>query len=253
MIKTISLTVKYRDKRVLENIDLFIKPRTITCILGPNGAGKTTLLRAIAKLIKYHGSIYIDGFEVSKTPLKTIARLLSYVESIKTTEFLNMTVIDALITAQYPVSKGFFEKKDCFNKAFEVMDQLDLANYAYRKLSELSSGELQRVALAIGLVKNPEYLLFDEIDLHIDIGFKKKLIELLRKWSISKTIVLTTHDILFATITGEYFIVLNNGKTIYNGDRNGLIEKKELLEEVFNTRIIKLEYCGKPVLISMYI
>ncbi|MEM1877889.1 MAG: ATP-binding cassette domain-containing protein, partial [Desulfurococcaceae archaeon] len=80
MINVKSLTVKYGDFTALNDITLSIPENKATCILGPNGAGKSTLLKTIAKLVDYKGCLYLDGLEVSKTPIKTIARLVSYVQ-----------------------------------------------------------------------------------------------------------------------------------------------------------------------------
>ncbi|MEM1862088.1 MAG: ABC transporter ATP-binding protein [Desulfurococcaceae archaeon] len=252
MINVKSLTVKYGDFTALNDITLSIPENKATCILGPNGAGKSTLLKTIAKLVDYRGCLYLDGLEVSKTPIKTIARLVSYVQPIDTREFMGLTVRDVLLIAQYPVTTGFIESSFHLERAITVLKQLGSDKLIHRKLNELSSGELQRVVLAIGLVKNPKYLLFDEIDLHIDIGFKKSLVKLIRVWSRDKTVVFTTHDLVFGTSIGDYFILLDQGRVVYIGESEDLINNVELVEKVFNAKIITYRYGERYILIPIY-
>lgn len=252
MITLKNVTIKYKDLVAIDNIDLTIPSNRATCILGPNGAGKSTLLKSIAKIVGYQGCLYLDGLEVSKTPIKTIARLVSYVQALSTSEFLNMTVRDVLMVAQYPVSTSFIEKESNIERALNVLKQLGSEKLFSRKLSELSSGELQRVALAAGLVKNPSYLLFDEVDLHVDVGFKRSLVKLIKDWSRDRTVVFTTHDLIFGSTVGDYFVLLDRGRVIQAGEAEVLINNIEVVEKVFNAKIIVYELYGRSILIPVY-
>lgn len=252
MIVLKNITVKYGDLDALNNVNVVIPNGKATCILGPNGAGKSTLLKSIAKLAGYKGLLYLDGLEVSKTPIKTIARLVSYVQAMNTSEFLGLTVRDVLMIAQYPVTSGFIERRTSIEQALRILKQLDSEKLFDRKLGELSSGELQRVALATGLVKNPTYLLFDEVDLHVDVGFKKSLVKLIKNWSIDRTVVFTTHDLIFGSTAGDYFILLNRGRVVYIGDSNELINNVGIVEKTFNTRVTVYKYQDKNLLIPIY-
>lgn len=252
MIALKNITVRYGDLEALNNIDVAIPSDRATCILGPNGAGKSTLLKSIAKLVNYKGCLYLDGLEVSKTPIKTIARLVSYVQAMDTSEFLGLTVRDVLVIAQYPVTTGFIERSNDIEQAINILKQLDSEKLINRKLSELSSGELQRVALAIGLVKKPKYLLFDEVDLHVDVGFKKNLAKLIKNWSIGRTVVFTTHDLIFGSTAGDYFILIDHGRIMYVGDPNGLISNIDIVEKIFNTKILVYKHHDRNLLIPTY-
>lgn len=254
MIMIKDLKVVYPNNYLaLRRVSVKIPSDRITCILGPNGAGKSTLLKAISKIIPYNGSILLDGVEVSKQPLKVIAKLVSYASQIYVHELLSLTVYETLLIARYPVSGGFLDKSMDYEFVEYIAKELSLTDLLNRKLSQLSSGELQRVILAIALVKNPKILLFDELDAHIDIGVKTQLAELVKKWSRKKTLVFTTHDILYGSSIGEYFIVLDRGRVVFEGFQEELIKYRKMLEEIYNVKIKVLEEGNKKILIPLYI
>ncbi|ABN69614.1 ABC transporter related [Staphylothermus marinus F1] len=236
----------------LKNIDITIKDNVVTCIMGPNGAGKTTLLKTIAKITSYDGSIYIDGKELREYPLRTISKLISYVSQIEAVDILSLTVKEALLTARYPVSKAFFETYEDLRIVEEVSKMLQINNLLDRRLSELSSGELQRVVLGLGLVKKPKYLLLDEPDNHMDLNYKARLIEWIRDWRRFSNILLTTHDIMFGTDVGEYFIILDRGTPVFIGDKDDLLKHYTILEKIYGVKIAKISVDGKTRLIPLY-
>jgi len=239
--------------KALNNVTVRIPSNKVTCILGPNGAGKTTLLRTIAKMLSFKGSILIDGFEVARTPLKTIARLVSYASQLYVHELLSLTVEEALLTARYPVSRGFLESREDYAVVERVSRELKINHLLKRKLSQLSSGELQRVVLALALVKEPRILLFDELDAHVDIGVKSILAKLVHKWASGRAVVFTTHDVLFGSSIGEYFIVIAGGRVLYAGDLDGLIERLDDLKEVYGAEISAVEVSERKLLIPRYV
>jgi len=253
MIRVKDLTVKYGKQLGLKNVSITIPSDRITCILGPNGAGKTTLLKTIAKLVDYSGSIYLDGLEIAKTPLKTISRLVSYASQIYVSELLSLTVYDALLISRYPRVSGFFEREVDRDMVIKIAEELYLTQLLDRKLYELSSGELQRVVIGLALAKEPRYILFDELDVHVDIGFKVFLAKLVKKWREKAMIIFTTHDILFGSILGEYFILMDHGEVVYTGFLDELVKNIELLEKIYGVRITRHVIGDKTLLIPLYL
>jgi len=253
LIRIKKLRVKYRYVDAVRDVTLEIPVGKVTCIIGPNGAGKTTLLRSISKIVKFDGEIYLDGLEVSKTPLKTISRILSYSTSVYLPDLLSLKVIEVLKIARYPVSKRFFETRQDLEMILRTAREFKIDNFLEKKLSELSSGELQRVVLAMSVIKDPKYLLLDEPDSHVDVSNKAELINILKKLAVSKTIVLTTHDVLFASIIGDYFVLMNNGKVVFVGDRNEFFKNKKVLEETYGTRFYDVKLGGVLVMVPLYV
>jgi len=253
LIEVRNLVVEYPGGfKALDNVSIVIPKDTVTCIIGPNGAGKSTLLRSIAKMLKFQGTILIDGVEVAKKPLKVISRLVSYASQLYVHELFSLTVEEALLTARYPVSRGFIESREDYEVIRNVSKELLIDHLMKRKLSQLSSGELQRVVLAMAIVKNPLVMLFDELDAYVDIGVKSILARLIRKWARERVVVFTTHDIVFGTSIGEYIVVLNRGKVLYAGDIEGLKRNVELLERIYGVSMDVVSVNGRTLLIPRY-
>jgi len=253
LIRIKKLHVRYKYVEAVKDVTLEIPDGKITCIIGPNGAGKTSLLRSISKIIEFDGKIYLDGIEVSKTPLKTISKILSYSTSVYLPDLLSLKVIDALKIARYPVSKRFFETREDFETIFKIASEFKINNFLEKKLSELSSGELQRVILAMAIIKNPKYLLLDEPDSHVDVSNKAELINILRKLARTKTVILTTHDVLFASIVGDYFVLMNNGKVLFVGDKQRFFENKKVLEETYGIEFYEVKLGSTFIMIPLYV
>jgi len=247
------LSVRYKDVEAVRDVTLEIPVGRITCIIGPNGAGKTSLLRSISKITRFEGEIYLDGIEVSKTPLNTISRILSYSTSVYLPDLLSLKVIDVLKIARYPVSRRFFETREDLEIILDTAKEFKIDKFLEKKLSELSSGELQRVILAMAVIKNPKYLLLDEPDSHVDVANKAELINILRKLSKDRTIVLTTHDVLFASIVGDYFILMNKGRVLFAGDKQRFFENKNILEETYGTEFYEVRLGNVVIMVPLYI
>ncbi len=253
MIRINNLRVIYRGGIIgIDGLNTTIPVGKITCILGPNGSGKTTLLKTISKMVRFRGVVYIDGLEVKKTPLKVLAKILSYASTLSIVDILSLTVREALLTARYPLSKSFFESQEDTRLLEKISSELGLVKLLDRKLYELSGGELQRVVLGTALMKKPKYMLLDEPDNHMDLGYKARLITWLRKWRRESTIILSTHDIMFGFDIGDYFIVLSRGKPVFMGDRIELYNNVDVLEKVYGVIINKLEINNEKRLIPLY-
>lgn len=237
----------------VKSISLVIEKDDILGIIGPNGAGKTSLLKAIARITEYDGAIYIDGREVSRTPHSVLARLLSYAGDIDVPEMMSLTVLDAVLTSRYPVSKGFFETKEDIEKALKILENLGIIELKDRRLDELSSGELRKVVLAMALAREPKVILLDEPDAHLDMGSKiiiSRIIKGLSKYSIT---IFTTHDILFAINTASKIMLLRNGEVVGYGSINNVV-KKDLLSKAYGAefKVLKDPETNIPIPIPLY-
>ncbi len=252
MISARKLTVVYKRSGVvaLRGVDLTIPSNAVTCILGPNASGKTTLLKAIAQVVDYSGVVEISGRD-AKSMLRELRRILSYASVLEERELLGVTVLDVLVYSRYPVSKGFFTSREDVEKAREVAVKLGIEGLLGRRLGELSAGELQRVVLAAALAREPKVLLLDEPDSHLDVRAKTWLSEFLREISSSVTVVLSTHDPLFASATCEYFVVLSRGGVVFAGSKSELLENAHILEEVYGVPFTSVSLGDHRVLIPL--
>lgn len=252
MISAKNLTVTYRSSGVvaLREVELTIPERTVTCILGPNASGKTTLLKALAQVINYIGVVEISGRD-AKSMLRELRRILSYVSTLEERELLGVTVLDVLLYSRYPVSRGFLNTREDVDKAREVAVKLGIKGLLNRRLSELSAGELQRVVLAAALAREPRILLLDEPDSHLDVYSKTWLSGFLRETSSRVTVVLSTHDPLFASMTCEYFVILSRGRVVFTGSKSELLRNIHVLGEVYGVAFASVPIGEHYVLIPL--
>lgn len=254
MITTRKLRVVYRPPGIeaVKDVSIEIPEKTVTCIIGPNASGKTSILKAVASLVEYEGGVYIDGREARET-VKLLRKILSYAHGLNTaTDYLGARVLDVLLFSRYPISSGFADSRLDYEEVYRVSELLGIEHLLHRRLSELSSGELQRVVLAAALAKDPRIVLLDEPDNHLDPAHKVWLSELLKELSKSKTVVITTHDTVFASSTCDYVVVVSGGRVIYTGFIDGLVENPEHLEKAYGVNFSVLLTNSRKILVPVY-
>ena len=163
MIDIKGITKSFGKLQVLKGIDLHIGKGEVVSIVGPSGAGKTTLLQIIGTLDKADtGKVTIDGVDIGSLNRREIAgfrnRHIGFVfqfhQLLPEFTALENVMIPALI-------KGL-PRRECKERAMELLEFMGLAGRASHKPAELSGGEKQRVAVARALVNNPAVILADE-------------------------------------------------------------------------------------------
>ncbi len=203
-----NLKKNYSMRTVVDIKNVYINQGDFFIVVGPSGAGKSTFLRLLAFLEEpTSGEIIFEGRNLS-TPLNVITqRKISMV--FQRPEFLRRSVIE---NVEYPLwIRG---KKDS-GKVDNVLDQMDLGNLIEEKTSNLSGGELQRLALARAMVVDPKVLLLDEPTANLD-PYNVELIEkiILKLNKSGKTIIMVTHNVFQAKRMADSVGLLLNGKLV---------------------------------------
>ncbi|MBO5061342.1 MAG: ABC transporter ATP-binding protein [Prevotella sp.] len=204
MIDIKGITKSFGKLQVLKGIDLHIGKGEVVSIVGPSGAGKTTLLQIIGTLDKADtGEVTIDGVDIGSLNRREIAgfrnRHIGFVfqfhQLLPEFTALENVMIPALI-------KGL-PRRECKERAMELLEFMGLAGRASHKPAELSGGEKQRVAVARALVNNPAVILADEPSGSLDSKNKEELHRLFfdLRDRFGQTFVIVTHDENLARIT----------------------------------------------------
>ncbi len=204
MIDIKGITKSFGKLQVLKGIDLHIGKGEVVSIVGPSGAGKTTLLQIIGTLDKADtGKVTIDGVDIGSLNRREIAgfrnRHIGFVfqfhQLLPEFTALENVMIPALI-------KGL-PRRECKERAMELLEFMGLAGRASHKPAELSGGEKQRVAVARALVNNPAVILADEPSGSLDSKNKEELHRLFfdLRDRFGQTFVIVTHDENLARIT----------------------------------------------------
>lgn len=158
MIKVEGLNFEYGRKEVLHDINLHIKPGSITALVGPNGAGKTTLMRCIVGLEKPSaGKIFVNGMDVRKKPREVYAHL-GYVS-----DFFGL--YDGLSVKENLEYIGGYHQlhgEALTARVEEIAKRVGLSERMYQKAGALSRGYRQRLGVALTLIHAPKLLVLDE-------------------------------------------------------------------------------------------
>jgi cobalt/nickel transport system ATP-binding protein len=182
------------------DINLGIKAGERFAIIGANGSGKSTLLQIMNGLISQSGGKYFfRGNEVSERSLKDKGFLrffrerVGYVFQDSDVQLFCPTVLDELLYGPLQLE---ISEKEALDRAFEVMQSLNIENLKDRPSYMLSGGEKKKVAIGSVLTMNPEVLLFDEPTNGLDPRTQCFLVELMLALSeAGKTLVIATHDL----------------------------------------------------------
>lgn len=232
-IEVTDLTVAYKDKPVLWDVDLEVPEGILMAIVGPNGAGKTTLIKAILGLIEpAAGQVLIQG-----APYKEQRQLVGYVPQRGSVDWdFPTTVIDVVKMGRYG-SLGWIRRpgKQEQQKAMEALEKVGMSDFAERQISQLSGGQQQRVFLARALVQEASIYFMDEPFQGVDAVTERAIVTLLQDLRASgKTVVCVHHDL---TTVPEYFdwVMLLNVRRIASGP----------VEEVFTDENLRLAYGGR--------
>jgi manganese/zinc/iron transport system ATP- binding protein len=233
------LTVAYRDDPVLWDIDLSIPTGTLTAVIGPNGAGKSTLLKAILGLIPVaSGTVEIFGHT---SP--TQRQLVGYVPQRGSVDWSFPTnALDIVMMGTYG-QLGWIRRpgKAERERSMHALEQVGMADFAGRQISQLSGGQQQRVFLARALVQDAELYFMDEPFVGVDAATERAIVTLLQTLrDRGKTVVAVHHDLESAP---EYFdwLVLLNVRKIASGPFRKTFTADNLAKAYGgNTNLLKL-------------
>ena len=195
---TRDLGYSYRDKKVLECINLSVGKGEILGILGPNGCGKSTLLKNLNKNLQPdHGCVMVDGEDLAGMRKRDIARKVSVVPQSNEIKFA-FTVKEIVEMGRMPFQETFRDSGiDDEAIVREAMEQTGIMGMADRHINTMSGGERQRVIIARAIAQTPDIMLMDEPTLHLDINMQFEVLDLVRDLSRKRnlTVVIVSHDL----------------------------------------------------------
>ena len=218
-----------RTNIALNGLSFEVNKGEIYALLGTNGAGKTTTLRILSTLLKPDdGKCYIDGVNVSEEPDKIRSKIGFLTSELKLDGFFTPNYLYDFFSDLYGVKSELriVRKKELFNT-------LGIDKFAEVKVSNLSTGMKQRVAIAISLVHDPDIIIYDEPTNGLDIVSSKMVIDYLKELKTNgKTIIISTHIFEVVEKVADRVGIVINGKLEYE-DSISRIKKEKSLEDVF--------------------
>jgi len=212
---------RFGDFNALDDVSITVADGALTALLGPSGSGKSTLLRIIAGLeTPDGGEVVIGGEDVTDAPART--RGVGFVFQ-HYAPFKHMTVHD---NVAFGLSVRKRPKQEIAARVEELLGLVRLDGLAKRYPSQLSGGQLQRMALARALAVQPQVLLLDEPFGALDAQVRAELREWLRRLheEIHVTTIFVTHDQEEAMEVAEQIVVMNHGRIEQAGAPRELYE-----------------------------
>ena len=223
-VELIKLFKTYNKKiKALEDINLTIEDGQFFVLLGPSGAGKTTTLRCIAGLEKIDsGDVLFDDENITHD--QPASRDVTFVFQ-QYSLYPHYTVYENLaFPLRSPMRK--LPEEEIKNKVEKIAEMLKITNKLKNKATELSGGEMQRVAIGRALVREPNIYLMDEPLSSLDAKLRETLrVELKNiQLNLNATILYVTHDQAEATTLADKIGVLKEGKIVQIGTPEEIYE-----------------------------
>ncbi len=227
VLEVADLTSGYGEVQILWGINLKLAQGKLTTLVGSNGVGKTTLLRTIMGLLRAtQGTVIFAGQDVTKLSPHARANLGLVLVPEGRQLFTDMTV-------QENLEMGAFSKraqphiKENLEKVFALFPRL--AERRTQKAGTLSGGEQQMVAVARGLMAEPQLLILDELSLGLSPLLALNLFEsLLTLKKSGLTMLLVEQNVQMALAVSDYGYVLAEGKVQLEGEARALLNNKEV-------------------------
>ncbi len=233
-----NLSKNYNGTKALDNINLEIN-NGMFGLLGPNGAGKTTLMRILVTLMRQtEGTVKVNNLDLHKNR-REIRKMLGYLpqefnmfSKLKTWEFLD-----------YAARLAGLNENNARKKAIEEMlESVGLYEARERQANRLSGGMKRRLGIAQALIGNPKIVIVDEPTTGLDPEERLRFRNLMAHMSQKEIIIiLSTHIVGDISSTCENMAMLNEGKVVYNGSPDKLLEKTRGYVWLIDTNDAELE------------
>lgn len=217
----------YGEVQILWGPSLKLEEGKLTCLVGSNGAGKTTLLRTVMGLLKpWSGSIWFQGKDISRMPAYEKAELGLVLVPEGRQLFTDMSVYENLEMGA-STKRARAKAKDNLEKVYAMFPRLK--ERSGQKSGTLSGGEQQMLAVARGIMADPQVLLIDELSLGLAPLLTLQLFESLRALrDTGLTILLVEQNVQMALSIGNYGYVLAEGKLEIEGAARDLLKDQHI-------------------------
>ncbi|MBC8206915.1 MAG: LPS export ABC transporter ATP-binding protein [Kiritimatiellales bacterium] len=222
LVRTEKLVKSYRGKKVVNEVDVNVRPGEIVGLLGPNGAGKTTTFYMVTGLIHpTAGQVYFKDRNVSKVPMYQRARMGMGYLSQEPSIFRKLTVQENVmaILETLPISRRERRERLEF-----LLNELKISHLAKQRAYTLSGGERRRLEITRALVTNPSLILLDEPFSGVDplaVYEVQEIIKELREKGLG--VLITDHNVRETLAVVDRAYLMCEGKVLREGASSFLV------------------------------
>lgn len=218
MLEVKNLVKKFDNNTVLNGISFKVDKGDVVAIIGPSGCGKTTLLRCINMIEKpTSGDIYFENVKLNDphTDLSKVRQKMGMVFQ-QFNLFPHLTVSDNITLA--PIKHKKLSKTSANKRMMSLLKMINLTTKKDSYPSELSGGQMQRVAIARSLIMDPDIILFDEPTSALDPEMVDEVLNLIKMIADDgMTMLIVSHELDFVKKCANKFLFLEHGKVVFYG------------------------------------
>ena len=227
LLEVNDITSGYEGVQILWGVNLRLEQGKLTTLVGSNGVGKTTLLKTVMGLLRpWQGAVTFEGRDVTGLSAHARAKAGMVLVPEGRQLFTEMTVLENLEMGAFS-SRARATFKENLEKVFELFPRLK--ERAKQKAGTLSGGEQQMVAVARGLMAEPEILMLDELSLGLSPLLALTLFEgLTRLKKTGLTMLLVEQNVTMALAVSDYAYVLAEGRVHLEGEARTLTKNDEI-------------------------
>lgn len=229
--------------KALDDVSFSVEKGEYVSIIGPSGAGKSTILRCINRLIDAtDGNIIYDGDDILSLGKRDLRRVRTKTGMI----FQHYNLVDRLSVIEN-VLHGRLGQKSAISgmlgsysetekeKAFSILNELGLAEQAYKRCDALSGGQKQRVGIARAIMQEPKLILCDEPIASLDPKASKTIMDHLSQINQKQkiTCIVNLHQVEVAMKYSQRILGVSSGKIVFDGTPEELTKKK--IHEIYQS------------------
>ncbi len=240
-IKGLTVSSGNGEVPLLEDIHLDIREGEKVVIVGRTGSGKTVLCQLLARMMESpEGSIFFDGIEIHRIPLKVLREAIGYVP--QDTFLFSDTVRENIAFGKPEASREEVEAAARVAQIYDEMAQFPsgMDTVIGEKGITLSGGQRQRVTIARAVLMNPPIFILDDALSSVDIQTEERILEGLEKFLKGKTSLLITHRIA-PLRRADRIIVLEKGRIAEMGNHASLLERGGIYANLYREREMEEE------------
>ncbi|MBU8919246.1 ABC transporter ATP-binding protein [Bacillus sp. FJAT-29953] len=243
-IEVESLSKRFDNQSVLDEISFSVKRGECLGIIGPNGSGKSTLLKLLSGVDRATaGRIELNGKRIELYTRKELAKWLAVLQQ-ESLPPIGFTVREVIEMGRFPFQNWLGEEKTEIEPLIDsIIEKMGLSELSDRLLESLSGGERQRVALGKTMAQQPKLLMLDEPTTYLDIGHQVLLMDRIREWQQEDdlTVIAVLHDLNIAALYCDRLLLLHNGRVVAAGAPKYII-RADLIQHIYGTTPIVMEH-----------
>jgi iron complex transport system ATP-binding protein len=239
MIEAHSISFRYHEAWVLQEVSFRVEKGEFVGVIGPNGSGKTTLLKLLYRLLApQRGEILFELVPMKKMDRRDIAKRIAVVAQ-ETQLLFPFSVLETVLMGRSPyLGRLLFESEKDLEIARKAMEWTKILPFSERPVDELSGGERKRVFIARALAQEPDVILLDEPTANLDIQHQIDFLDLILTLNRERglTIVMASHDMNIASEFCDRLILLQGGRIYQMGTPEEVVTK-ENIESVYGCEV----------------